>query len=275
MLILSGGGSKGAFQAGVVKSLTDKGYRWDAIAGISVGALNGAFLAQFEKEKQCEAAAILTKFWEDIKGNKSVFKRWFPFGRLHSLWKSGLYDTSPLHKTVKNNLDPIKLANSGVKLLVGAVCLETGQYRYVQGTDDKIQEWVMASSAFPVAFPCIEIDGMHWIDGGVRDQTPITDVLDMNPTEIDVILTGPLDSPMDGFASADAKSALSIALRAANLMADEIFNSDLDRVPEILLPRIKIFSPPVGFSMSEPLTFDPKEIAEMYKMGLKVGFFDG
>ena len=45
VLIMSGGGSKGAFQAGVIEQLRKNGWEPDAVAGISVGALNGVMVA--------------------------------------------------------------------------------------------------------------------------------------------------------------------------------------------------------------------------------------
>lgn len=271
VLVLSGGGSKGSFQAGVVKSLVDKGHRWDAIAGVSVGSINGSFLAQFPKERQVEAADTLVKFWRDMKGNGDVYKRWFPFGRLHSLWTGGLYNTAPLLDKLKKNLDPQALANSGVRLLIGAVGLESGEYHYVEGTHSNIHEWVLASSAFPVAFPPVLVDGQHWIDGGVRDTTPISDTLSLVPDAIDVVLCGPLDTPVGGFTIKDSGNALKVALRAANLMADEIFNGDMLQVPEAKRQILNVYAPPAGVELSEPLTFDPKSIARMLDLGLQVG----
>lgn len=270
-LVLSGGGSKGAFQAGVIRSLTDKGRTWDTIAGVSVGALNGSFLAQFPKKDQIAGSQFLLKFWLEVRGDKSVFKRWFPFGRLHGLWKGGLYNTKPLEELVRKNVDPGLLQASGVKLLMGAVNLESGEYRYVRGTDSNIHDWILASSAFPAAFPPRKIDGGNWVDGGVRDITPITDVLDENPDEIDVILTG---NPANGGGTApakDAKNVLKVAMRSAMLMSDEIFCSDMDRVPEKDLPRIKVYCPDADFQMADPLTFDPDHIHRMLTHGLTVG----
>lgn len=44
-LVLSGGGAKGAYQAGMMKALLEMGVEVDMIAGASIGALNGAVLA--------------------------------------------------------------------------------------------------------------------------------------------------------------------------------------------------------------------------------------
>jgi len=50
-LVLSGGGSKGAFQAGAIKYLLEKGVKFNVIAGTSVGGLNGLIVSQNEPEK--------------------------------------------------------------------------------------------------------------------------------------------------------------------------------------------------------------------------------
>lgn len=59
-LVLEGGGSKGAYQVGVLKALLENGYRFDAVTGTSIGALNGAILAQ-------EGLDTLEEFWREVK----------------------------------------------------------------------------------------------------------------------------------------------------------------------------------------------------------------
>lgn len=269
VLVLSGGGSHGAFEAGVIKSLVDKGVRWDAIAGVSVGALNAAVLCQFKKEEQAGGVLRLKDFWDQVKGNQSIYKRWFPFGWLHGLWKGSLYNTAPLQQTVRTQLSRAALKNSDVKLLVGAVCLETGEYVYVDGANLDIKEWVLASSAFPGAFCPIKIGGQTYVDGGVRDITPITDVLDMKPDQIDVVLCGHLGAGTGSFSK--TKNVLEVGLRTAFLMSDEVFNSDLDRVPESDRPKMTIYQQPVDTSFPDGLDFNPADITRMYQVGLLVG----
>src|SRR5262245_65713901 len=53
-LVLTGGGARGAFQFGAEQYAREvKGYRWDVIAGVSVGTLNASMLAM-EKYRQLE-----------------------------------------------------------------------------------------------------------------------------------------------------------------------------------------------------------------------------
>jgi NTE family protein len=63
-LVLAGGGAKGAYQAGVVQCLADARIRIDAVAGCSIGALNGAVVAAAPDLRV--AAARLTKIWREV-----------------------------------------------------------------------------------------------------------------------------------------------------------------------------------------------------------------
>jgi NTE family protein len=69
-LVLSGGGSKGAFQAGAIRCLLDKGIRFSVVAGTSVGALNGLIVSQENPE---DAGAELERWWSKVE-NKDVYK---------------------------------------------------------------------------------------------------------------------------------------------------------------------------------------------------------
>ncbi len=61
-LVLSGGGAKGAYHAGVIKALDELGIQVDAVAGASIGALNGAILASAPSFK--DGADRLGEIWQ-------------------------------------------------------------------------------------------------------------------------------------------------------------------------------------------------------------------
>lgn len=266
-LVLSGGGSRGAFQAGVIYALaTTQGRSWDLVAGVSVGALNGAFMAQHAPAEQRAGATALKAMWMDIKGNKSIYKPW-ALGYLMCLWKGGLYNTEPLRKMVQVHLKAEAFKTSGVKLRMGAVSYESGEYKYVTEETPNLAEWVMASSAFPVAFPPSKIDGESWIDGGVRDVTPIRDVADEpGVTSIDVILTAPRNGHVDRLDGKGAANALKIGLRTVSLMSDEVYLGDLQTIK-----TCNVYAVPPDVKMPEPLDFSPEAIRMMFEAGEKVG----
>ncbi|WP_315360871.1 patatin-like phospholipase family protein [Neisseria bacilliformis] len=69
-LVLSGGGAKGAYQAGVLRALAEMDIAVDAVAGASIGALNGAVVASAPSLP--EAAEHLEKVWQRLSEIKPL-----------------------------------------------------------------------------------------------------------------------------------------------------------------------------------------------------------
>src|ERR1700679_2789275 len=97
-LILSGGGGKGSYQSGSINYLLgDLQIKYSSICGVSAGAINGAFLAQYPEGQEKQAAIDMSRMWLQLDASK-IYKRWFPFGSLHALWKNSFYDSSPMQR---------------------------------------------------------------------------------------------------------------------------------------------------------------------------------
>lgn len=223
-LILSGGGSKGAYQAGVIKYLLcDLGLRYDIVCGVSVGALNAATLAMYSHGQEKQAVEDMLETWMSIK-TSAVKKWWLPLGYIHALWKGSLYNSEPLIDFVKKRFDIERLRSSGKKLSVGAVSLKTGRYHRFDETHPNILEAVLASSAFPAMLCPIEIEGELWIDGGVMNVTPLKAAMDLGADSIDVIMT----SPRHGISNFKGKpNAIDVALRSIDIQGDEVVETDI------------------------------------------------
>ena len=89
------------------------------------------------------------------------------------------YDTTPLIETLNRLIDWDLLNNGDVRLSVGAVDVESGNFRYFDTTDTRIDaRHIMASGALPPGLPPVEIDGRLYWDGGLVSNTPLTHVLD-------------------------------------------------------------------------------------------------
>lgn len=264
-LVLSGGGSRGAFQVGVVKRLAELGHRWDVVAGVSVGAINAVNMAMYAPAEQRLGALNLERFWCEIEGDRSIYTGWF-WGPLAALSKGGLYDTTPLERFLRARFDHNRLKASGVRLFVGAVDLRSGKYVFATEKSADPIKWVMASAAFPGAFPPVEIGGTRYVDGGVRDTTPISDVLKAGATEVDVVLCNPEGGDDTPWSLAKAGSAVEVGLRAAEIMADEVFLTDLASLRRQSKVRHRVYAPQAPWTVG-PLTFDPKEIRRMIDVG--------
>jgi NTE family protein len=274
-LVLSGGGAKGAYQVGALRRwMGEDGHDYDAVCGISVGAINGAFLAQFPKGDPKRAAAELRRLWQRVTNDK-VKRSWFPFSILESIWKPSVYDSSPLGSWIRSELSAEKIRASGRKLRVMAVSWNSGEARVIDESAPDLPEWVIASSAFPVMLTPVSIGGELWTDGGLRSVTPLGEAIRLGAEEIHVIMTS------DPFAAdpfdAGGKAAIpGFALRAIDVLSDQVMRADLEICGlkndlataghPYRCVKLRLLQPSSALS-SDALDFDPASIEKMEQLG--------
>jgi len=208
VLVLQGGGALGAYQAGAYEALAAADHRPDWVAGISIGALNGAIIAGNPPERRVER---LREFWERVSslliaapffnddnsrklfgeasaafvaatGAPGFFEPRFPpavFMPRGSPEAMSLYDTTPLLESLHELVD-FDLLNSGsVRLSVGAVQVRTANMKYFDSAEQEIRaEHILASGALPPGFPPVIIDEEPYWDGGLVSNTPLHHVLE-------------------------------------------------------------------------------------------------
>jgi NTE family protein len=214
-LLLQGGGALGAYQAGVYQALTEAGLDPDWIAGISIGAINGALIAGNPPEARVDK---LRAFWEGVTANAySDWSEWmwpplakgdaarqwrnqmnaglalatgatgfftprFPAPWLHppgTMDATSTHDTRLLQTTLERLIDFDRINASLIRLSIGAVNVRSGNFAYFDTTTHTIgPEHIMASAALPPGFPAIEIEGEHYWDGGLVSNTPLQWVVD-------------------------------------------------------------------------------------------------
>lgn len=245
-LVLSGGGSKGAYQVGVLKALVERGHKWDFIAGVSVGALNAAFLAMFDIEQQHQAAFDLEKMWlQNITNNNSIYRGWAPglLTYLPAAWKGSVYSTEPLRLLIQKAFNHQKMIKTNVEVVVGACSVNTGEYLTIDKKNQRFLDFVLASASFPIAFPPVNIGGELFTDGGVRTIVPIMDAIAAGATDIDVILTSPHKHPMRKVASGAISKIMPLTLRITDILLDEVYASDLARIEHLHNVKINVYAP--------------------------------
>lgn len=274
-LVLSGGGSKGAFQVGVLQRLMgEQQIDYDLLCGISVGAINATYLAQTPLGRPADAVAKLRALWDTVT-NDRVRKDWFPFGKAEALVKTSVYDSTALHGWIRSGLDVDAVRTSGRALRILAVSLGTGESFTATETTPDLPEWVIASSAFPVMFTPASIGGDLWTDGGLRSVTPLGEAIRAGAPEVDVVLCSDpfAKSPYD---TAGAHAIPQLLLRSLDIMNDEVSRADLriaglkndlsELRPEYRKVKIRLFQPqsPLPF---DSLDFTPANIAAMIQAG--------
>ena len=273
-MVLLGGGCKGAYQVGAISHLLgERGIVYDMYCGVSVGALNSAMLAMFSTGAERDAAASLLKVWHAVE-TLSIRRRWSPFGVLHMLWKPSVYDSRPLIDLVKGAMDPARIRMSGKLLAVGAVSLNTGEYRTFCHDHPAIVDAVLASSSFPGMFCPIDIDDQLWTDGGLRNGSLLKSAIDMGADSIDVIMTSASSNAVE-FTS--KPNAIDVIVRSIDVLSDEMMEADLKVTQLInrLVDARRLDKKKVNIRILRPqhrlpgksLEFNPKNIRYMIDLG--------
>lgn len=221
-VVLSGGGAKGAFQVGVLDGLiTKRKVSFDIFVGVSTGAIQALGGAMDDMP------GLLAE-WRKLRTNGDVYKN--GGGILGGvLGNDSLFKAKPIRDRIKAFADEKKLRATGKKLRVGVVNLQRGTYRTIDESVPRIGDWVYASCAMPVFFePHVTRDSAgrdeQWVDGGVREVTPLLSAMEENPRAILVVRASP--PPTAPLTTKFYPNLIDIGLRAVALQSSEVSLGD-------------------------------------------------
>jgi predicted acylesterase/phospholipase RssA len=228
-LILSGGGSFGCFEAGVLYEIFDK-IKFDKIFGTSVGALNAILLGQCYVDNSKD---VIKKLWtEDIKKNKNVYRKNY----LKIVIDSPPYNFSPLRKIIKNTIDFKSIMTLPQKISMISTDLVSGETISISTKDPCINENTLleaaiASASIPPVFPPVHIDNYKLVDGGVRENIPVKEVVEKRQSDFVLVVL----CHRSGIKIKDKKfnGLISVATRSISMLMDEVQRNDLDMMLRI------------------------------------------
>ena len=186
-LILSGGGARGAYQAGVWKYLLERNWKPDLVCGTSVGAINATAIGSGLDLTE------MIQLWKTIERGK-IYRV--------SLWRQivhlflrgdfmAVMDTEPMKRLLEEKIRVDVIRKSKMELVITAVNILKSQLKFFGNREIDI-EHVMASAAIPVLFPWQYVDGEPYWDGGIMANTPILPALERGAKEIIVVLLSPV-----------------------------------------------------------------------------------
>ena len=190
-LVLSGGGSKGAYEIGVYKALKKLHINIDLVTGTSIGAVNGMFITQ----KDLRGAL---KFWKHISFNKMYKEEDFPpmedpeLSKVYAQYikafiNEGGMDVSKIENMFDIYFKPKKFFKSNINY--GLVTYNFSKRKPViklkkDLTIDNAKGYVIASASCYPAFKPYIINDELYIDGGYYDNIPINLAIEMGATKI-------------------------------------------------------------------------------------------
>ena len=221
-LVLSGGGTRGAAQVGMLQILAEGGFVPDRIYGSSVGAVNGA---AFANDPTVEGVEHLTRIWREIRGEDV-----YPQRLGHGPWRflqqrESIHPNTGLRRIIEEGIDFERLEDATVHFEVVATSIVDGRERWLMS--GPAVEAILASAAIPAIFPPVEIDGDRLIDGGVVDNVPISRAIEAGATRVVVLLCGP-----PAYAPMTAKRPVEAMLNALFISIHARFVRELARLPE-------------------------------------------
>lgn len=206
----SGEGARGSIQAGITKSLVDKGILPDITIGVSSGSICAASYSYLGSDG-------LVDLWNSIDSIFDVFGFNYNF-----LWKSGFLNSKPLQKRIEKVIHNDPLCES----VVSKLNIETGEIKYVSNSlvsREEFRDSIIAS----IAITTLIEDKDGWVDAGSRLLTPIDHAVSLGCTDIYIITGRPMKLPF-WKKSNGWLSFAKIGLRALDLSLYEIMARDIN-----------------------------------------------
>lgn len=181
-LVLAGGGGKGAYQVGVLKALKEQGMLDDvtAISGASIGAVNAMLFAMDDID-------IMYQAWDDIDMGtvfdidlEMLMKPYFSRDEMLEMISRYIDFDKVRHGKYQIYNSICRLDNIGEKMIP--------EYRRLSDYDeDTVKKILLASTALPLIYEAVEIDGNYYRDGGICDNEPVAPLYDMGIRDFIVI----------------------------------------------------------------------------------------
>ncbi len=217
-IILSGGGARGAYEVGVLSFLFDEVTRLrgspppiDIICGTSVGAINGCFLAAHMMDPVL-GMRRLVELWTELELTRVLG---FGFRQVVGLPRlalgggdgDGLFDVRPMAELVQREISWRAVTRNLRRRKLRALSVSTTEVStgrtvvFMQTSPDWVipitapprtlfrsahvgPQHALASAAIPLLFPPVRIDDELYLDGGLRQNTPIAPALRLGATHI-------------------------------------------------------------------------------------------
>ena len=245
--VLSGGGSLGAVQVGMLQALTEAGICPDLLIGTSVGAVNAAFMGA----DPCQEGAVrLGEIWRALR-RQDIFPL-SPWSSARGLLgrSNHVISNQSLKGVLERHLPYDRLEDAAIPVHVITTELKTGRAELM--SSGPAVPALLASTAIPGIFPPVTIGRREFIDGGVANHTPIAGAIEVGATRIFVLTVG------YPWLRQEPTNALGMALHALARFVEQKLDAEVaayGRAAEIhVLPTLEgLAVSPADFSHTEEL----------------------
>jgi len=285
-LVISGGGSKGAFGGGVAEYLINEEKNdYDIFVGSSTGSLLIPHLSIGKIDAIKKAYTNVTqkdvfnicpfKISKDEDGNLKSRINHLNILKMFLKRKKTFGETKNLRKTIGRILTPEDyrlVKGSGKKVIVSASNLTRNavEYKYIDDNSyEDFCDWMWISSCFVPFMSLVEKNGCEYADGGFGSYIPIDEAISNGAKHIDVIVLQPRHRTKENVKS---RNAFDIMLHSMGFMLNQIVYDDIliGHLQSIYNDDIHVrffFTPRILTDYS--FHFDPKQMREWWQEGFE------
>lgn len=235
-LVISGGGSKGAFGGGVAQYLIEEmGYAYDLYIGTSTGSLLISHLALGEVQKikdvytSVNQGAIFSNCPFVIKKTKNGLQEiginHFNVFRNFLTGKKTFGNSSNLRDLIRNSFTPnefeiLQKSHKDVVVTVSNLSLNMVEYKSLKECSyDDFCDWIWISCNYVPFMSLVQKNGCEYADGGFGSMVPIKEAIDRGATEVDVIV---LETEVTYYNRMPSKNVFSLITNLHAFMVDRI-----------------------------------------------------
>jgi NTE family protein len=264
-VVLSGGGAKGAYEAGVAVAFLRRGLTIKLAAGSSAGALNAAMLADGRADK-------LEAHWKGLSrdqvyrlrpavGFAGLLPGWLTLWALDSA--GSLFDPEPLRQLLTASLDLERIRASATRVLVLTTDLSRREPRIFDNQTLTVDA-LMAATAVPGAFPPVLVQGALLVDGGLIGRAPVLETLEAGVPVGRVVVVMSYAPDERGERPTTMRRTLEGAFEMS-MIHQVLRDTELARLkyPGV---EVQLLTPSAPVLM-RPLDFDPEGLARLLERG--------
>jgi NTE family protein len=192
--VLGGGGALGAVEVGMLRAILERGIMPDLVLGTSVGALNGAMVA---REPRLSVVDKLLDLWQGASQSQS--QQVYGDSALRTVRRAmatgtHLWSSKPLRQALEDEFGDLTFEDLPVRFQVCAASIErAAEHWFDRGP---VVPAVVASAAVPGLLPPAEVDGEHYLDGGIVNSIPLGRAVQLGATRVFVLQVGRIDRPL-------------------------------------------------------------------------------
>lgn len=283
-LVISGGGSKGAFAGGVAEYLiTEEKQVYDLFVGTSTGSLLIPHLASGNIEGIKQAYTTTTqkdvfnispfKLTKKPDGSVKIAINHYNTLRMFLKGKKTFGETKNLRKLItrtltKESFEKLKESNKKIIVTVANLSLHRIEYKYLKdNTYDDFCDWMWISCCF-VPFMSLNVKNKYeYADGGFGNYIPIEAAIDAGATEIDVIVLQPKKRTHKPSRSRNAFDVLlgSMQFMLRQIAYDDILIGHLESIYNENVKARFFFTPRLLTEQS--FYFDPEKMKSWWQEG--------